>query len=104
MVATVVNVVVSPWRYCVTVVFSKCVTVAVLLESLWCHCSHPGATIVTAAPLLRHCGHSEVAVVITIVTVVVSLWWYLCGDCGGTVVTVVVLWSLWWVLLWSLWW
>jgi hypothetical protein len=76
VVATVVNVVVSPWWYCVTVVLSRCVTVVtvVLLESLWCHCSHSGATIVTAAPLLRHCGHSEVAVMITIVTVMVSLW------------------------------
>ena len=69
MVATVVNVVVSPWWYCVTVVFSRCVTVVtvVLLESLWCHFSHCGAT---AAPLWPF----EVAVVITIVTVVVSLW------------------------------
>ena len=72
MVGIVVTVVVSLW--CSRGVSFCQFVVTLLLESLWCHCSHSGATIVTAAPLLRQCGHSEVAVVITIVTVVVSLW------------------------------
>ena len=90
MVATVVNVVVSPWWYCVTVVLSRCVTVVtvMLLESLWCHYSHCGAT---AAPLLRHC--CAVVTLKSLLWFLFSLWWCLYGD--TFVVTAVVLLLLW---------
>jgi len=71
----------------------------VTLSSPCCHWRHRGATVVTMVPLSSpwwYCGHSEVTMVVTgeVTDVVVAL---LTGEVtGGTVVTVVVPWSLWW--------